>query len=261
MYFPADAGLLACRAQAILGTYVRFAMLSALRGSWFSWGVLAVATACTLTDPWEPTVVGPANEAGTGGSRPGESSGGNGSTPNVGGGVGLGGTNQAGAGGAGNAGGGGTAGSVGLPTDAGLIEPDASEPVTCPGLTFGASCYEFVAQAVTWDIAEAACAQRNANLASVETLAEDTFLDVWPQTLGIPANNGAGIWLGATDALADNDFRWPDNTPLTFNRWGTNQPDNGGAAPDCVEKRNDGTGQWFDQRCTDVKVFVCEKEL
>jgi hypothetical protein len=237
-------------------------MLSARPGSWLSWGVVAVATACTLTDTWEPSGIGPAGDGGSSGSGQGGSSGGGGSGQSGGTGDGLGGTNFAGSGGAGSAGSGGAAGSGGTAVDAGSEPPDAGEPPpTCAGLTFGASCYEFVAQTVTWDVAEAACVQRNGHLASVESIGEDTFLAAWPQTLGIPANDSSGIWLGATDAVADNDFRWPDNAPLTFTHWGMSQPDNGGGAPDCIEKRNEATASWYDQRCTDLKPYICERPL
>jgi hypothetical protein len=130
----------------------------------------------------------------------------------------------------------------------------------CTGSTFEGSCYEFVAERVVWSVAEEACVAWGGQLASVESLEEDAFLAAWPAQLGVPAGDGTGIWLGATDALSENQFLWPDNTPLIFAGWAPNQPDNG-AGLDCVEKRNDATALWYDRRCTDLNPFVCERGL
>ena len=143
--------------------------------------------------------------------------------------------------------------------------PDAGEslpppPVPCPGSTFEDSCYEFIAERVSWSEARAACVTWGGQLVSVESLEEDSFLAEWPEQLGIPVGDGTGIWLGATDELQDNDFLWPDDTPLTFMGWAPNQPDNG-AGLDCIEKRNDGTELWYDRRCTDLNPYVCERGL
>ena len=82
----------------------------------------------------------------------------------------------------------------------------------------------------------------------------------WPSALGIVDGEGSGIWLGGTDAARDGDFRWWDDSLLLFDNWAPNQPDNG-AGIDCIEKRNDGTGAWYDQRCTDAHPYVCERPL
>jgi hypothetical protein len=142
--------------------------------------------------------------------------------------------------------------------------PDAGPPpvvvVPCEGSEFGGSCYEFVAQLVAWDAAEAACVAWGGHLASVGSPGEDAFLGGWPAELGLPPGNGAGIWLGGTDAEQDNIFQWSDGSPFLLNGWAQNQPDDG-AGVDCVTKRNDFTTRWYDQRCTDLHPYVCEKPL
>lgn len=135
--------------------------------------------------------------------------------------------------------------------------PPAPEP--CPGLGYEGSCYAFFVEALPWVEAEARCVAWNGHLASVASPEEDAFLNVWPAMLGFPPFNGFGIWLGGTD-VAGNAFAWSDATPFAFTAWGPNQPDNGFGV-DCIEKRNDGTARWYDQRCTDQLSFVCERAL
>jgi hypothetical protein len=138
-------------------------------------------------------------------------------------------------------------------------EPEP-EPELCPGSTFGGSCYEFFGALSAWATAEASCVSWGGHLASVQSGEENVFLDRWAAELGIPAGNGAGLWLGGADTAQDDNFRWSDGSPFTFPGWAANQPNDGVGAADCVEKRNDGTG-WYDRRCTDSLAFVCEQRL
>jgi len=159
---------------------------------------------------------------------------------------------------------GGGRGDAGVDSTDGGRGPDAGvrpPPLTCSGSTFEASCYAFFGDLETWSGAEERCIAWGGHLASVESPEEDAFLGDWPLALDIAMGNGTGIWLGGTDTLQDNDFRWPDNSPVSFEGWAPNQPDNGPGGIDCIEKRNDATARWYDQRCTDEHPFVCEKPL
>ena len=158
------------------------------------------------------------------------------------------------------------------PSDAGTppAEPDASPPPSaldagtppssapCPGLVFEESCYEFFDEQLSWNEAEVRCVAWGGHLASVEASAEDAFIGAWPALLSVPLLDGSGLWLGGTDALAEGDFRWQDDRPLSFASWAPDQPNNG-AGVDCIEKRNDATQRWYDRRCTDGERYVCER--
>lgn len=167
------------------------------------------------------------------------------------------------------------------PGEADPSEPDPSEPdlatptlpaepstptepsipaEPCPSLVFGGSCYQPFAELVTWAVAEQRCVAWGGHLAIIETLEEDAFLEDWPAELGIFTVDGSGIWIGATDAAFEGRFQWWDDTPVTTDGWAPNQPDNGAGA-DCIEKRNDGTARWFDQRCDDSHRYLCERPL
>jgi hypothetical protein len=143
-------------------------------------------------------------------------------------------------------------------------EPDAGGPVivaaSCSTQTFGSSCYEVFSEALAWVDAEARCVAWGGHLASVESGPEDTFLAFWPGVLGLTPANGSGVWIGGTDAAQDGVFVWADGSPVLTNGWAPGQP-NDGAGVDCIEKRNDGTDLWYDQRCTDGRPFICERAL
>jgi hypothetical protein len=146
------------------------------------------------------------------------------------------------------------------PSEGTVNEPDASAPpkAPCPGLVFEGSCYEFFDEQVSWSDAESRCAAWGGQLASVESPEEDAFMSAWPALMGVPLLNGAGLWLGGTDAIRDGDFRWQGGRPLGFTGWAPGQP-NDGAGVDCIEKRNDYAQGWYDRRCTDGERYVCER--
>jgi hypothetical protein len=62
-----------------------------------------------------------------------------------------------------------------------------------------------------------------------------------------------------------NDFKWVDGTPVNYDAWYTNQPDNyGGAALVCVSmlKQTVANSDWWDNFCTNAyKHFVCKSYL
>jgi hypothetical protein len=142
-----------------------------------------------------------------------------------------------------------------------VVPPVVTPPsTTCTSLSFGGSCYEVFNSFLAWDAAEQQCVAWGGHLASIGTPEENVFLDGWPAQLGITTADGSGIWVGGTDVQQDGVFLWVDGTAFSFLGWAPGQPDDG-AGTDCIEKRNDGTGQWYDRRCTDALRYVCERPL
>ena len=143
-----------------------------------------------------------------------------------------------------------------------VVEPPVVEPPSnpCDSLSFGGSCYELFDSFVSWDAAEQQCVTWGGHLASIGSAAENAFLNGWPAQIGLFNADGQGIWVGGTDAQQDGTFRWIDGTSFSFTGWGPAQPDDG-AGTDCIEKRNDGVGQWYDRHCTDSLRYMCERPL
>jgi hypothetical protein len=137
-----------------------------------------------------------------------------------------------------------------------LAEPQSTEP--CPGIVFQDSCYLFSTDWLSWNLAEERCVAWGGHLASVESPEEDYFIGVGPALIGVPEGSGWGLWLGGTDARQDGDFRWAGDRPLSFAGWAPHQPDNGQGV-DCIQKRSDGAGGWYDRRCVDFYPYVCER--
>jgi C-type mannose receptor len=154
---------------------------------------------------------------------------------------------------------------AGTPVDAGttVVEPPVVEQPPgnpCDTLSFGGSCYELFNSFLSWDAAEQQCVAWGGHLVSIGSSDENAFLNGWTAELGLTNGDGQGIWVGGTDAQRDAVFQWVDGSPFSFLGWAPGQPDNG-AGVDCIEKRNDGAGQWYDRRCTDSLRYVCERPL
>jgi len=148
-------------------------------------------------------------------------------------------------------------------TDAGAAVDDGTEVfVPLPGepcsRVLGSSCYELFDELVSWDVAEQSCLAWGGHLASVESLEENEGLNPWLLELGITSVDGSGIWLGGSDSERDGEFLWVASSPFAFTGWAPAQPDNG-AGIDCIEKRDDGAGGWYDRRCTDALRYLCER--
>jgi hypothetical protein len=143
-----------------------------------------------------------------------------------------------------------------------VVEPPVVEPPSdpCTSLSFGGSCYELFDSFLPWAAAEQRCVDWGGHLASIESAEENTFVDGWHAQLGLSNGDGSGIWIGGTDAQQDGLFRWVAGSPFSFAGWAPGQP-NDGAGVDCIEKRNDGAGQWYDRYCVDSLRYLCERPL
>jgi lectin-like protein len=131
------------------------------------------------------------------------------------------------------------------------VLPDAAL-TDCPdGVIEAGSCYRAVAAPLAWMEARDSCVAWGGDLVSVDTPVEDAF---------VGGLLGVSIWLGASDIAADNVFAWANGRPLGFANWGASQPD-AYPGPDCVEKREELDEPWYDQPCSSLNAYVCERPL
>ncbi|XP_078665315.1 galactose-specific lectin nattectin-like [Branchiostoma floridae x Branchiostoma belcheri] len=120
-------------------------------------------------------------------------------------------------------------------------------------------CYKFERNKLDYDKADTYCRRRGANLASITSREENTFIvnliSKAPKTVWIGLRRGRNSWI------------WTDGTPFTYENWRPGEPYNKGGE-NCVYMdskggrnflKSWGRGGWNDSQCKWSHPFICKK--
>lgn len=163
-----------------------------------------------------------------------------------------------------------------LPGDPGVFDPSvdgngkgngpnpntviSANPVDCNGVDEAysgdlQSCYRLVSiPALSWAQASIDCTLWSAglgHLVSVASAGEDEFLRTFV--------GGAQVWLGASDAKIEGDWRWLSGETWFYQNFGSGRPDNQGRSEHCLSLGSDGL--WDDVACERELPYVCERSF
>lgn len=117
------------------------------------------------------------------------------------------------------------------------------------------SCYRVVTNVtLPWAQASIDCTLWSAgtgHLVSVTSAAEAEYVR--------RIANGATVWLGASDAKAEGQWRWTSGEVWFFQDFAADRPDNQGKSEHCLSLT--GNGQWDDQPCSVRLGYICERQF
>lgn len=125
-------------------------------------------------------------------------------------------------------------------------------------------CYKlFSTRQLTWRNATAFCEQQGAWLCDLEDASEQQFVS----DVVLRNASGRGVWLGASDMVTPNDWRWVDNSVMQISKfkWRPGNPDDGNfpilsGLEDCLEigVNTRYRGLLNDYKCFLEMQFICK---
>ncbi|XP_047205018.1 macrophage mannose receptor 1 [Girardinichthys multiradiatus] len=127
----------------------------------------------------------------------------------------------------------------------------------CPShwVPYGGQCYYLERSKKMWREALAACRKEGADLASVNTIEEQSFIISQSGYLQTDV-----LWIGLNDQSHQMLFEWSDHSHVTFTNWQSGEPSHAtNHQEDCVLIRGKD-GKWADHMCEKTYGYICKKK-
>jgi hypothetical protein len=137
---------------------------------------------------------------------------------------------------------------------------DESADCGCVVETWGGHVYSFCSALVNWGEADDACADRGAELATIEDAAENAWL-----TERARFHRRAPAWMGLNDEDREGTWVWDAGGDLgSYRPWQSGEPNDGGECWGCEENCGAlgffaGADTWNDFGCYEDLAYVCER--
>lgn len=124
----------------------------------------------------------------------------------------------------------------------------SDELATCWACTTSTP-YLFCDTATDWNTADQVCEGLGGMLARITSSAENSTV----ANLVITPT-----WIGANDIAVEDDWVWPDGSTVSYDDWGSGEPDDAGNADCAITNTSGRRGEWSDTRCSTEYQFICE---
>ncbi|XP_071507011.1 macrophage mannose receptor 1-like [Diadema antillarum] len=140
------------------------------------------------------------------------------------------------------------------------VTPWPQCPTAPDWVLFQDNCYFFsgglsgTTGRMDWSSANDYCMERGGYLVSIHSTPENNFLV--QMLTRYPESND---WIGLREYSGSGYYQWSDNSPLDFQSWNSNEPNDANGEEECAEFYQDGS--WNDLNCGDKLTFVCKKAV
>jgi len=131
-----------------------------------------------------------------------------------------------------------------------ICEKNTTVPFVYPSPCYGNSCYYKTPSQMTWDEANTTCLGLGAELASIHSLEENTYLYI----LCGPENS---CWHGFNDAAVEDEWEWSDGSNVEFTNWENGEPDDNWDEDYALIVGE--TSQWNDMGGSYDAYSICQK--
>ncbi|KAH3746341.1 snaclec botrocetin subunit beta-like isoform X2 [Dreissena polymorpha] len=115
--------------------------------------------------------------------------------------------------------------------------------------SFHDKCYTFEMKKETWSNAEEICLQKGGHLVSINSDRENDFITA----LTMIHHQKGTVWIGGHHNGGNRS--WTSGEPWAFEKFYPTEPGTDGACFSLYAN----TYMWFDESCSDMQAFVCEK--